>query len=137
MNRLIMERPDGTRYTIAPGENHPAADRVLDIERNGVSLSEEEIAAREMLAEIERDLGEEAGQAGDWVKFFAEPVALMLGKTDCAACEFRRVCLNAGKKLRAKFGPAEGKKKMKALIKRSFTEKPDRLARELKELLET
>ena len=72
-----------------------------------------------------------------WVKFFAEPVALMLGKTDCAACEFRRVCLNAGKKLRAKFGPAEGKKKMKALIKRSFTEKPDRLARELKELLET
>lgn len=137
MNRLIMERPDGSRYTIAPGENHPADHQAIGIERNGVNLSEEEIAAREMLAEIERDLGAETGKAGDWVKMFAEPVALMLGKTDCAACEFRKVCLNAGKKLRTKFGPGEGKKKMRALIERSFREPPVVLARELKELLDS
>jgi hypothetical protein len=136
MNRLIMERPDGSRYTIAPGENHSGVDRVVSIERDGVNLSEEERAAREMLAEIERDLGEEAGQAGDWVKFFAEPVALVVGKADCTACEFRRVCLNCGKKLRRIYGPAEGKKKMKALIKRSFTENAQALGLELKKLLE-
>jgi hypothetical protein len=136
MNRLIMERPDGSRYTIAPGENHPADHRAIGIERNGVSLSEEERAAREMLAEIERELDTEGRGLGDWVKMFARPVALLLGKTDCLACEFRKVCLSAVKKLRAKYGDGEGKRKAKELIFRSYREPPEVLTHELKELLE-
>jgi hypothetical protein len=135
MNRLIMERPDGSRYTIAPGENHPADHRAIGIERNGVDESEDK-ATMQMLQEIEQELGAEAGTSGDWVAFFAKPIALVLDKEDCLSCEFRRVCLNCGKKLRRIYGPAEGKKKMKALIKRSFTENAQALGLELKKLLE-
>jgi hypothetical protein len=136
MTKIIMERPDGSRYTIAPGENHPADHRAVGIERDGVSLPEEERAAREMLAEIERELQIEGHGLGDWVKMFARPVALLLGKDDCLSCEFRKVCLNAAKKLKAKYGYAEGKSRVKELIRRSFTEKPEVLLRELKEAIE-
>jgi len=135
MTRIILERPDGTRYTIAPGENHPGEDRAVGIERNGVNVSEEEKAAQVMLAEIEKDLALEGMGTGDWVKFFAKPVALLLGKTNCMFCEFRRVCINAVKRLRAKYGDTEAKRKVKDLILRSFTEEPEVLFRELRELL--
>ena len=136
--RVILERPDGSRYTVAPGENYPSEHRAVDLENDDedAKVSEEEKAAQQMLAEIERELGEEKSAAGDWVKFFAKPIAVVLDKDDCLGCEFRRVCMNAGKKLRRIYGPAEGKKKMKELIRRSLTEDAAKLGLELKALLE-
>ena len=134
---IIMKRPDGTRYTMAPGGNAPADHEFVSLENNGVDVSEEEKAAMLMLQEIEQELGAEAGTSGDWVAFFAKPVAIVLDKEDCLSCEFRRVCINSGKKLRRIYGPEEGKKKMKALIRRSFTEDAAALGLELKELLDT
>jgi len=136
--RVIIERPDGSRYTVAPGENYPGEHRAVDLENDESDAANdaEEKAAMDMLADIERELGAEKGEAGDWVAFFAKPVAIVLDKDDCLSCEFRRVCMNAGKKLRRIYGPAEGKKKMKALIRRSFTEDAAALGLELKELLE-
>jgi len=134
---VIIERPDGTRYMVAPGANYPTDHHPVGIENNGVDVSEEEKAAMLMLQEIEQELGAEAGTSGDWVAFFAKPVAIVLDKEDCLSCEFRRVCINSGKKLRRIYGPEEGKKKMKALIRRSFTEDAAALGLELKELLDT
>lgn len=133
---IIFEKPNGEKATLPTGANHPADWVPIDIERNGVNLSEEEQSAQAMLAEIERELAQEGQGPGDWIKFFAKPVALLLGKDNCLSCEFRRVCINAGKELYRRYGRDEGKRKMKDLIKRSFFEEPEPLFRELKELLE-
>src|SRR5690349_16119425 len=104
--RVIIERPDGSRYTVAPGENYPSAHRPIGLENDdGAAIDAEEQAAMDMLQEIERELGTEKGETGDWVAFFAKPIAVVLDKDDCLSCEFRRVCLNAGKKLRRIYGP--------------------------------
>src|SRR5688500_3238017 len=103
--RVILERPDGTRYTVEPGENHPTEHRAIGLEKNGVDISEEEKQAMQMFSEIEQELGAEAGSTGDWVAFFAKPIAVVLDKEDCLSCEFRRVCMNCGKKLRRIYGP--------------------------------
>jgi hypothetical protein len=136
--RIILERPDGSRYTVAPGARHPGDHRAVGIEKDGADLaaSQEEADTLAMLGEIERELGPDKGTSGDWVKFFAKPIAHVLNKDDCLSCEFRRVCLDAGKKLRKIHGPAEGKKKMMDLITRSFTDDAGRLAAELRSLLE-
>ncbi len=136
--QIELRRADGSLRLVAPGENFDSewtpTGKILN--SDGVSLSQEDLEARAMLAEIERELATEGKGLGDWVKFFAKPVALLLGKEDCLSCEFRKVCLNAVKKLRAKYSDAEGKRRAKELIKRSFTEEPQALFVELKTLLE-
>lgn len=133
---IVFEKPNGEKITLAAGAQHPPDWRAVGVEKNGVNLSEEEQSAQAILGEIERELALEGKGAGDWIKSFAKPVALLLGKDNCLSCEFRRVCINATKKLCEKFGRQEGKAKVKELIKRSFKEEPEVLLKELKELLE-
>jgi hypothetical protein len=133
--RVILERPDGTRYTVAPGENHPVEHRAVAIEKGGVELSVERQAAVAMLQEIEAELGAESGTAGDWIKRLAAPIARLIGKKDCLACEVRRVMLNAAAKLKEKHGESEGKRLLKSLLIRSYREPEEKILTELKRYL--
>lgn len=112
-------------------------EQVVGIERNGRVLGEEDQKIGRLIADIEKELALEGYGPGDWVKVFAQPVALLLGKQDCVACEVRRVILNAAKKLCEKYGEIVGKAKVKDLFIRSFKEKPEAILLELKALLES
>ncbi len=137
MMRIEIQRADGKTRLVLPGENFSSEWKPTGklISTNGESLSDEQARAQAILASIDAELKTEGQGPGDWVKFFAKPVALLLGKTHCLSCEFRRVCLNAVKKLREKYGDQEAKKKIKELIIRSFTEQPEVLLKELKEAI--
>ena len=136
--QIEIRRADGATRFVLPGENFDSDWEPTGkiVNGGGVTLLQEDQEAHAMLVEIERELATEGKGLGDWVAFFAKPVALLLGKDNCLSCEFRKVCLNAVKKLRAKYGDAEGKRRAKELIKRSFTEDAGALALELKRLLE-
>jgi len=137
--KIEICRSDGATRLVLPGENFDSEWQPTGkiINGKGTTLVEEDREARAMLDEIERELATEGRGPGDWIKYFAKPVALLLGKENCVSCEFRRVCINAVKTLCAKYGKAEGKRKAKKLIVRSFSEPPEALFRELKDLLES
>jgi hypothetical protein len=134
---IIYQLPDGSEQMLPTGANHPSNWKPLRVYKEGIDSDEEANATRVMLDEIIRELGDQSSHVGDWTKFFLKPVAMALNKEDCASCEFRTVCLNAGKRLRQLYGAVAGKQKMKDLILRSFKEDAAVLALELKKLLET
>jgi len=135
---IVLKNKYGEIKKVAPGEMYDGTEWRPNgqIENDGQPLSEIERSAQEMLAEIDRELGRDGHGPGDWIKTFARPVAALLGKEDCVSCEVRRTVINAAKKLSKKYGYEEGKRRVKGLLRRSFSEPPERILQELKVLLE-
>jgi hypothetical protein len=134
---VILENKQGERRKVAPGENFGAEWNAVDIDEDPSPPPDpEDVATQQMLKEIEAELGAESSGTGDWIASWAKGVAAAMGKADCLSCEFRQVTFNAGKKLRRLHGPIKGQMEMMSLIRRSATEDTDKLAAELKALLE-
>ena len=136
---VIIEK-DGVRKRVLPGDSFDSDWTAVDVEEDesGADPAQElAIESSRLLDEIEAELRTDGRGPGDWIKFFAKPVAMFLGKEDCVVCDVRKVALNAYKSLRAKYGKEIARAKVKDIIRRSFTdEPPERLLRELKEAIE-
>jgi len=135
---IIIEK-NGARRKVLPGEPFPGDWDVVDVEEDpGGSDHAQElyIEAARLLEEIEKELKTEGRGPGDWIRFFAKPVALLLGKADCVACDVRGAALNAYKTLREKYGKEEARRRVRSIIRRSFTEQAELLLLELKQAIE-
>lgn len=91
---------------------------------------------RDLIKELDAELGKGGKGPGDWIKAFLSPIAKKLGKSRCTACEARRVATNAYAVLKAKYGMVEALRVMKELWEMSFTAKPDEVLIKLKEYLD-
>ncbi len=76
------------------------------------------------LPKLRAELNIELGSGyGDMIKTLAAPVAKMIGKSNCTACEVRRVIANAYGKLKARYGMIEALRLMKGLWQDTFDKK--------------
>ena len=98
--RRIPPDPDGQfRYTREPGEVMAGIDPDcggdirLEPTNNGAAL---------LLAELDSELGKQG--AGEWIKVLAKPVAKVMGRSNCMACDVRRVVADAYSRLKEKHG---------------------------------
>jgi hypothetical protein len=132
--RIRLRRPSGEEKIVFAGEEYDAEDwQVVGVVPEDMAIvNREDVEATALIQEIEADLKNEGRGFGDWVKMFANPVAKLLGKQDCMACEVRRVILNATKLIVAKQGRLEGRKTIMTLLKRSFTEPEEAVLEELR-----
>ena len=134
---IVLQNAQGKKSKVRPGENYDEEwTPTGEIENyNGVTLDQETREAQELLADIEGELVTEGRGAGDWVKYFAKPVAEILGKQDCISCEVRGVILNAAKLVIAKHGKIKGSLIVGKLLRRSFTNPEETVLAEFRELL--
>lgn len=135
---VIIEK-DGERRKVLAGQEFDSSWTAVDVEEDesGADPAQELVVeTSRLLNEIEEELKNEGRGPGDWIKFFAKPVALLIGKADCVACDVRGAAFNAYKALRAKYGKQEARARVRSIIIRSFTEQPEVLLRELKEAID-
>ncbi len=127
--RLIKS---GQPYRKLPGEVIDGVDRTC-----GSAIVHPDLAARRTEAqELKNELDQAIGTgAGDWIKTLAKPFALLAGKTNCTACEARRLATNAYAQLKGKHGQLEAMRIMKELWSLSFTSEPVEVLRKLETYL--
>jgi len=136
---IVIEK-NGAKRKVQPGENFDSSwkptGEVIPDPHGEDPTRELMIESANLLAEIDADLAREGRGPGDWIRMLAKPVARLLGKEDCVACDVRGAALNAYRALRAKHGKEKARQMTADIIKRSFTEQPEVLLRELKEAIE-
>lgn len=128
--RRIAPQPDGNfLYTFRPGEKFDGSiDPTCGGEVGLLPMTDE---AGMLLLELDHKLGK---GGGDWLKVFFAPVAAVIGKHNCLACEVRRVIVNAYANLKAKRGRIIALYLMVRLWRLSL-KKPDKAIVKLKEYL--
>jgi hypothetical protein len=135
--RIQLRRPNGEEKIVFAGEQYDAEDwQVIGVVPEDMAIVHKEDSEAHLLIQgIEEELKLETRGLGNWVKMFANPVAKLLGKQDCMACEVRRTILNATKLVVAKQGKIEGRKTILSLLRRSFTEPEETVLSELRDLV--
>jgi hypothetical protein len=126
MGCIRLRSPDGTERSVL--ERVPyrliAGEKIIGVDP---SCNGQTVAARQGILE---ELG-----LGDAVKSMIAPVAKLLGKSHCAACEAKRVSLNAFGKLAQKHGRMKAMSLMRELFALA-KEHPDAVAVKLREYLD-
>jgi len=131
MNFIIIDGPDGRRkveegatFILALGES------VVGSESDGLQdhVDIDQTKLDQELAELSHTAGNPGFGMGDMIAILAKPVALVLGKTDCASCEVRKMIFNIWRKL--------GAKAVWKLVKMSMNEPAETVAARLREILE-
>jgi hypothetical protein len=136
---IRLKSPDGTirlvksgeAYRALPGEIVDGVDRTCG---STIALPERpKNPAKQLRDELNEAIG--AG-AGDWIHTLAKPLAKLVGKEGCSACEARRLATNAYAQLKGKHGQFEAMRIMKELWTMSFTQNPDEVLHKLEGYLE-
>jgi len=131
MNWITITGPNGRRkveegatFILALGES------VVGSESDGLQdhVDIDQTKIDQELAEISHIAGNPGFGMGDMIAILAGPVALVLGKTNCASCEVRKMIFNVWRKL--------GAKAVWKLVKMSLDEPPETVAARLREILE-
>jgi len=97
--------PAGTPYVANPGEHVVGVDPTCGGTIAVIHPGKPNMGA--LRQELDVALG---GGAGDWIKTLAKPLAQWMGKTNCSACEARRIVTNAYAQLKQKHGQFEALK---------------------------
>jgi hypothetical protein len=133
-----LRSPDGTIRLVRSGEAYrKLPGEVVDgVDRTCGGIVPEAHLPKNPAKQLREELNEAIGSgAGDWIHTLAKPLAKLVGKEGCTACEARRLATNAYAQLKGKHGKLEAMRIMKELWTMSFTQEPDEVLHKLESYL--
>jgi hypothetical protein len=136
---VILKSPDGATRLIRAGEPYRLlpGEKVDGVDRTCAGTQASPKVARNTRQTLAQELDQAVnGGLGDWIKVIAKPLAKLAGKTNCTACEARRIATNAYAQLKGKYGQLKAMSIMKELWEISFKKDSNEVLAKLKEYLD-